>query len=106
MRQVLAPAKVLPIAPLCSYKLTATADGNFTPTLCRGGAINVLAWRKYVSISSNLLSAGRSATFAALHTATCRDMAAYHATFVEEEYAYEMAAAYYGWNFVLEPNCR
>jgi len=106
MRQVLAPAKVLPIAALCSYKLTATADGNFWPTLCRGGAINVLAWRKYVSISPNLLSAGRTATFEAVRAATCRDDTAYHATFVEEEYAYEMASAYYGWKFATEPNCR
>ena len=103
---MLAPAKVLPIAALCSYKLTTTADGNFRPTFCRAGAINVLAWRAYAQVSSNVMSLGRGATFQAVHDATCRDMSAHHATFEEESYAVEISAAYFGWKFATEPNCR
>lgn len=102
-RQVLAPAGVPPIAGLCSYKLLSTADGNVLPTFCRSGAINVLAWRWYVPISSNVMSLGRSATLQAVRTAMCRDGKNYHATNVEKRYAYEISAAYYGWRFATDP---
>jgi hypothetical protein len=52
------------------------------------------------------MSLGRNAGFQAVHDATCRDMRIYHATFEEEKYAYEISAAYYGWTFATEPNCR
>jgi hypothetical protein len=102
-RQVLAPAKVLPVAALCSYKLTATADGNFTPLFCRSGALNVLAWRSYVLISPNLMSLGRSATLEEIRTAMCLDGKDTHATKPEEGYGYEISAAYYGWKFATDP---
>jgi hypothetical protein len=103
-RQVLAPAKVLPIAHLCSYKLTTTADGNFTPTFCRGGAINVLAWRSYAALGVNVMSLGRTATLKDVQTALCRDLnKSNHATRPEEISAYSLAAAYYGWSFGTDP---
>jgi hypothetical protein len=105
-RQILAPAKMLPVAALCSYKLTATADGNYTPLFCRGGALNVLAWRAYVQIGPNVMSLGRSATLQAVSTAMCLDMTRFHATLPEEGYAYEISAAYYAWKFSPEPSCR
>ncbi len=102
-RQVLAPAKVLPIAHLCSYKLTTTADGNFTPTFCRGGAINVQAWRAYVQIGRNVMSLSRSATLLQVEKAMCRDGKYLHATRPELIYAYQISAAYYGWKFGTAP---
>ena len=103
-RQVLAPAKGLPIAHLCSYKLTTTADGNFTPTFCRGGAINVLAWRAYAPLGVNVMSLDRTATIKDVQTALCRDLnKSNHATRPEEINAYSLAAAYYGWSFGTDP---
>src|ERR1700694_5962840 len=105
-RQALAPGKVLPIAALCSYKLLATADGNVIPTFCRAGAINALAWRWYVPVSPNVMSLGPGATSQAVTAAMCGDGKNYHATLVEEQYAYELSATYYGWKFATEPSCR
>ena len=105
-RQVLAPAKVLPAAALCSYETQATADGNVTPIFCRGGAINVQAWTFYAPISSNVMALGRGATRTAVTAAMCLDMKNFHATLDEEGYAYEISAAYYGWTFSPEPDCR
>ena len=98
-RQVLAPAKVLPTARLCQYRLTYTADGNFIPLFCRGGALNVLAWRAYVQIGPNVMSLSRSATLIQVETAMCRDGKLLHATAPEKEYAYDISSAYYGWKF-------
>ena len=98
-RRVLAPAAELPIAALCSYRVRATADGNFTPLFCRPGAINVLAWGAYVQIGPNVMSIGRSATLLEVETAMCRDARSRHSTNPESGYAYEISAAYHGWQF-------
>jgi hypothetical protein len=98
-REVLAPATVLPIARLCQLRLTTTADGNYTPTLCRGAAINVLAWRAYVGIAPSVMSLSRSATMVEVEQAMCRDGKSRHDTNPELEYAYGLSAAYYGWKF-------
>jgi hypothetical protein len=105
-RQVLAPAKAMPAVDLCSADLVQTANGNVYPLLCQGGAVNVPAWKFYVQVSSNVLSLGRDATLDQVRAALCADQSQYHATYVEESSAYELAAAYYGWNFTPEPNCR
>ena len=102
-RQVLAPATVLPIARLCQHRLTSTADGNYTPTLCRGGAVNVLAWRAYVGIAPGVMSLSRGSTVLEVEQAMCRDGKSRHATNPELESAYELAAAYYGWKFGATP---
>ena len=103
MRQVLAPAKVLPIAALCSHKVLTTADGNFTPIFCRTGAINVLAWRAYVQIGPQVMSLSRGATLLEVEKAMCRDGKLLHNTLPESEYVYEISAAYYGWKFGTAP---
>jgi hypothetical protein len=105
-RRVLAPATVLPAAALCSYDLEETADGNVRPIFCRGGAINVLAWTFYTQVSSNVMSLGGGSTLTAVKAAMCSDMSDFHATLPEEHYAYEISAAYYGWSFSPEPDCR
>jgi len=103
-RQVLAPAKVLPIAALCSHKVLTTVDGNYTPTFCQGLAINVVAWKAYVPLGVNVMSLGRGATFKDVTAALCRDLSkSNHATRTEESEAYWLAAAYYGWRFPTAP---
>ena len=57
-------------------------------------------------VSPNVMSLGPGATFQAVTAAMCGDGKNYHATFVEEQYAYELSATYYGWKFATEPNCR
>jgi hypothetical protein len=94
---------MLPIARLCQLRLTTTADGNYTPTLCRGGAINVLAWRAYVGIAPSVMSLSRSATLLDVEQAMCRDGKSRHDTNPELEYAYRLSAAYYGWKFGVAP---
>jgi len=105
-RQVLAPASVMPAVDLCSADLVATANGNVYPLLCQGGAVNVTAWRFYVQVSSNILALGLDPTLDQVQAALCADQSQYHATYVEESSAYQLAAAYYGWSFTPEPNCR
>ena len=102
-RQVLAPSTVLPIARLCQYRVTYTADGNFLPVLCRGGAVNVLAWRIYVRIGPHVMSLSRSAALLEVEKAMCRDRKYTHATLLESEYAYGISSAYYGWKFGAAP---
>jgi hypothetical protein len=105
-RQVLPPATVGPVVDLCSADLVSTANGNVYPLLCQGGAVNVPAWMFYVQVSSNILALGRDVTLQQVQAAMCADQSQYHATYVEESSAYELAAAYYGWSFTPEPNCR
>jgi hypothetical protein len=102
-RQVLAPATALPVARLCQYRVTYTADGNFLPVLCYGGAVNVLAWRIYVGIGPHVMSLSRSATLLEVEKAMCRDGKYTHATLQEREYAYDLSFAYYGWKFGAAP---
>jgi hypothetical protein len=102
-RQVLAPATTLPIARLCQYRVTYTADGNFLPVVCWGGAVNVLAWRIYVRIGPHVMSLSRSATVLEVEKAMCRDRKYTHATLLESEYAYGISSAYYGWKFGAAP---
>jgi hypothetical protein len=101
-RQVLAPAKELPLVALCSYKVITTADGNYQPLFCRSGAINVVAWKGYVQIGPNVMSLNRSSTLLEIERAMCRDAKYLHATKPEAGYAYEISAAYHGWKFGAE----
>lgn len=103
-RQVLAPAAVLPVAGLCTTPIFETADGNAEPRFCRDGSINVPAWRAYVSISPNILALGRDATVDQIRAAFTAD-GKYHPTGPEEQAAYYLAAAYYGWRFSPDPSC-
>jgi hypothetical protein len=105
-RQVLPPATVMPAVDLCSADLVGTANGNVYPLLCQSGAVNVAAWRFYVQVSSNILALGRDVALEQVQAALCADQSQNHATYVEESSAYEVAAAYYGWSFTPEPNCR
>jgi hypothetical protein len=49
------------------------------------------------------MSLGRTATLQAIRTAMCLDTKNLHATKPEEGYGYEISAAYYGWQFAIDP---
>ena len=102
-RQVLPPARSLPVVALCSQLLTPSQDGGATPLTCANGALNILAWRLYATLSPRVLSAGSATTDSKVRAAMCADWIGGHATAPEERSAYELAAAYYGWSFDTDP---
>jgi hypothetical protein len=102
-RQALPPATDLPSADLCSKTISTTADGRATPLLCTSGAVNVLAWKFYASISASILGLGLNPTQGQGESAVCDDLAHNHATRPEEVDGFKLAATYYGWNFQVDP---
>jgi len=102
-RQALPPARTLPVIALCSQPLITIPGASATPLTCTNGALNVLAWKFYATLSPRVLSAGTAATDRTVRAAMCADWIRGHATAPEERSAYELAAAYYGWNFDTDP---
>lgn len=102
-RQVLPPAKSLPIVALCSQQLTTDQNGVAGPLICTDGALNVLAWNRLAPTTPRVLAAGAAATVKGVQTALCRDVNLSHAAVLDELGAYELAAAYYGWHFSTDP---
>lgn len=101
-RQLLPPAKSLPVVALCALPLTTTTDGNAGPPLCTNGGLNVLAWNFYVPLAPRVLSAGPNASVQAVQAAVCADWMK-KASASQARNAYDLAAAYYGWNFSTDP---
>lgn len=101
-RQVLPPATDLPNGALCTATLQATADGNAQPLLCRGGAVNVQAWKFYATISASILGLGLNPTEGQAESAVCDDINHNHATRPEETSGFTLAKAYYGWSFTVD----
>jgi len=91
------------VARLCTTRTIYTADGNVQPALCRGGAVNVLAWRFYATVSPTMLAAGRGATRADVEAAVCRDAKTIRVTQPELDWCFVVAATYYGWSFSFDP---
>ncbi len=102
-RQALPPARTLPVIALCSQPVTILQDANAAPLLCANGALNILAWKHYVPISPRIFLVGATASLVDVQTAIRRDMNIAHASPKQERSAYELAAAYYGWNFSSDP---
>ncbi len=102
-RQALAPATDLPVADLCSTPIQTTADGRATPLLCQSGAVNVLAWKFYSTISASILGLGLNPTQGQAESAVCDDIAHNHATRPEEVDGFKLASTYYGWSFAVDP---
>jgi hypothetical protein len=91
------------VVALCSQPLTTDQYGNSVPLLCTDGGLNVVAWTFYAPMSGRVLSAGPAASLLSVQTALCRDVNIGHATVLGELSAYDLAAAYYGWNFSSDP---
>ena len=102
-QQTLPPATERPIGQLCSAPIQTTANGNAGPLLCRGGEVNVLAWRHYAEVSNTVLGLGQNPTQGQVEGALCADLRTNHATASIESSGYQLAKAYYGWSFLTDP---
>jgi hypothetical protein len=102
-QQTLPPATERPIGQLCSAPIQTTANGNAVPLLCRGGEVNVLAWRHYAEVSNTVLGLGQNPTQGQVEGALCADLRTNHATASIESSGYQLAKAYYGWSFLTDP---
>jgi len=98
---VLPPATIPPVVGECSQQLTFDADGNASPVLCQNGEINVIAWRYYAQGNSSVMSLGPNATPSQVFSALCAD--AYTSSYPIQDNVYILSAAYYGWNFAINP---
>ena len=102
-RQALAPATDLPASDLCSAPIQTTTDGRAGPLMCGSGAVNVLAWKFYSSISASILGLGLNPTQGQAESAVCDDLIHTHATRPEEVDGFKLASTYYGWSFLVDP---
>jgi hypothetical protein len=91
------------VVALCAEQATTQADGTTGPLICPDGGLNALAWVLLVPVSPRVLSAGPAVTLKNLQIALCADVNLSHAKVPQEISAYELAAAYYGWNFAADP---
>jgi hypothetical protein len=99
--QVLPPATVLPVVPLCGTPIQLYQDGNAGPLVCADGGIVVAAWTYFGPIDPNTLSVGPSPTVTTVEAAMCADLVL-HATNPMVEIDYKLAAAYYGWHLSFD----
>jgi hypothetical protein len=102
-QQTLRPATERPIGQLCDAPIQISADGNAGPLLCRGGEVNVQAWRHYADVSNTVLGLGQNPTQGQVEGALCADIRLNHATPPIESSGYKLAKAYYGWSFQTDP---
>jgi hypothetical protein len=102
-QQTLPPATERPIGQLCSAPIQVSANGNAGPLLCRGGEVNVLAWRHYADVSNTVLGLGQNPTQGQVEGALCADLRLHHATASIESSGYRLAKAYYLWSFLTDP---
>lgn len=102
-QQTLPPATERPVGQLCSAPIQLAANGNAFPLQCRGGEVNVLAWRHYADVSNTVLGLGQNPTQGQVEGALCADLRLNHATPPIESSGYQLAKAYYGWSFLTDP---
>jgi hypothetical protein len=100
---VLAPATVASRVGVCSQQLQFGADGNVGPVLCADGRVNGLAWLSLASSAPRVLGAGPLASPDSVSAAMCADQQ--NSTLPITQSAYEIAKAYYGWQFGVDPTC-
>ena len=102
-RQILPPAKSLPVVALCSQPVIIQTDGTASPLICSNGGLNVQAWKFFARLTPRVLGVGPTVSLARLQIALCRDVNVSHASLAQEMGAYELATAYNGWNFATDP---
>jgi hypothetical protein len=91
------------VVALCSQPLTTQPDGTAGPLICSNGGLNVRAWKYFAPLTPRVLAMGTAVSLARLQLALCRDVNVSHASVAQETSSYELAAAYYGWNFATDP---
>jgi hypothetical protein len=96
------PATVPPVVALCTVQLSQDQNGDVTPLFCSSGEINTLAWNHLAGEQRGVMALGPHPAPAAVITAVEQDIKA-RATPTEECNAVTLAAAYYGWNFHIQP---
>jgi hypothetical protein len=102
-QQILPPATERPIGRLCSAPIQVNANGGVFPLLCRGGEVNVVAWKHFAEVSNTVLGLGQNPTQGQVEGALCADLRLNHATPPIEGNGYQLAKAYYLWNFMTDP---
>jgi hypothetical protein len=102
-QQILPPATERPLGQLCTAALQVYANGNAGPLLCRGGEVNVQAWRHYKDVSNTVLGLGQNPTQGQVEGSLCADIRLNHATPSIESNGYVLAKAYYSWSFPTDP---
>jgi hypothetical protein len=100
-RQVLAPARVVPAVALCATPIQRYQDGNAGPLFCRSGAIVVAAWRYFAPVDSRVMALGPAPSLDDVKSAISADFDR-RSTNVNEYSGYQLARAYYGWNFAFD----
>jgi len=91
------------VVALCSQAVTTQPDGTAGPLICSNGGLNVQAWRFFAPLAPRVMGVGPAVSLARLQIALCRDVNVSHASLAQEMGAYELAAAYNGWNFATDP---
>ena len=100
-RATLPPATVPSQVDECEQQLTFAVDGTAGPLKCANGDLNVLAWQHYAGAAGKLMSAGPFASPQQVLQAMCQDK---NTTIPVEQGAYQLALAYYGWQFAVDPS--
>jgi len=92
---ILAPATTPSSVGICTQQMSFGVDGNANPILCSDGAVNTIAWSYFDQMYPDILALGAYATEAQVQQAVGQ-MAP---PIPDEEGAYCLAKAYYGWQF-------
>jgi hypothetical protein len=100
--EVLSPATVPPVLGLCSAQLSYGADGNASPLFCSNHEINRAAWRYFAKLNLHVMALGPNAAPGDVESAVSADMSGSSTNPIECS-AYQLAAAYYGWSFGVDP---
>lgn len=100
--EVLAPATVPPVAGLCTAQLASDMGGTVSPLFCSNGDINRLAWRLIATDNPDVMRLGRNPRPADVGEAAARDLRD-RMSGSRECSALTLSAAYYGWNFHIDP---
>jgi hypothetical protein len=96
------PAKVPPAVGLCTEMLSYQPDGSVSPLFCPSGEINTRAWSYFAAQQLEVMALGPHVSPADVTTAVEQDLKA-RASPTTECGAAMLAAAYYGWNFHIQP---
>lgn len=115
---ILPPAYIASAVGVCSAELTYAADGSAGPLFCGGqygdgtwqygtvglglesAPVNELAWDYYSPMNGSLFTAGPDTTAAEAQALVCANPGG---TIPITSDTYYLAAAYYGWNFAVDP---
>jgi hypothetical protein len=103
-RRILPPATALPVVDLCSAPVQTFQDGNAGPLFCLDGALNSGAWLFFAQLNPLVMTLGPYATLVDIKPALCFDTGQGHITLLQEDSAYALTAAYYGWAHGFDPS--